>query len=133
MNLSRRARLLLGLLLSLLIIFIFAARAFRHAPRPLVDETIQPWMSVGYIARSYRVPPTVLLETLGLPARSDHRPLSAVAAEQKRPVNDLIAILNQTITAYRAANPTSALQTAEPQHPPSLLQRLFGLEPRRAP
>jgi hypothetical protein len=124
---------MLGLLLSLLIVLVFATRAFRHAPRPLVDETIQPWMSVGYVARSYHVPPPVLLEALGLPDRPDRRPLSAVATEQKRPVGDLINLLNATIKSYRAANPSSATQPEERPRRPSLLQRLLGLEPRPTP
>lgn len=133
MNQSRRVRLLLGLLLSLLVIAIFAARALRHAPRPSVDETIQPWMSVGYVARSYHVPAPVLLEALGLPDHPDRRPLSAVAASQQRPVSALIAILERTIADYRAVIPTPGAQPAESPRPHSLWQRLLGLQPRRAP
>ncbi len=133
MSVRSRILLMLGLLLSLLIVLVFTTRAFRHAPRPLVDETIQPWMSVVYVARSYHVPPSVLFEALGLPDHPDRRPLSAVATEQKRPVGDLINLLNETIKSYRAANPTSATQPAEPPHPPSLLQRLFGRQPRPTP
>ena len=133
MNLQRRITLLLGLLLSLLIIFVFASRAFHHAPRPLVDEAIQPWMSVGYVARSYHVPPPVLLEALGLPDHPDRRPLSAVATEQKRPVGDLINLLYETIKTYRTANPTSVIEPKEPLHPPLLLQRLFGRQSQPTP
>lgn len=131
-SLQSRILLVIGLLLSLLIIFVFTSRAFHHAPRPLVDETIKPWMSIGYVARSYHVPPPVLFDALGLPARPDRRPLSAVATEQKRSVDELISILNQAIQTYRAANPTSSTQPAEPQRP-SFLQRLLGLQPRPAP
>lgn len=132
MNQSRRARLLLGLLLSLLVIAIFAARALRHAPRPSVDEAIQPWMSVGYVARSYHVPAPALLQALGLPNLPDHRPLSAVAASQQRPVSELIAILDRAIADYRAVTPTPGAQPADPPRPHSLWQRLLELEPGRA-
>ena len=44
------------------------------------DEPIQPWMSIGFVAHSYHVPPPVLHDALGLPPAPDHRPLERIAA-----------------------------------------------------
>ena len=99
--------LIAGLVLSLGVTGVFAARAMRYVPRRQVDEPIRPWMTVPYIARSYRVPAVVLYQALGLtPAPRDRRPLIAIARTQNRPVNTLIADLQSDIVRYRAANPT---------------------------
>src|SRR5665647_829515 len=47
------------------------------------DEPIHGWMSVGYVAHSYRVPPYVLYLALGLPHKPpDKRPLRDIAKMQ---------------------------------------------------
>lgn len=56
------------------------------------DEPIEGWMTVGYVAHSYRVPPHVLQMALGLPpAPPDRRPLDHVAADQGRSEARLVA------------------------------------------
>ena len=97
---------LAGLLLVLLFTGFFAVRtvqraAYWHHHR---DERIRPWMSIGYIARSHRVPPQVLYEALGLPPKPDRRPLKAIAREQNRPVDDLIFVLEKAIADERLNN-----------------------------
>jgi hypothetical protein len=82
----------------------FAVRTVRHAVywRQHKDETIRPWMSVPYVSRSYRVPPHVLYQAIGLsPAPRDRRPLREIALEQNRPVNTLILELQDAIIAER--------------------------------
>src|SRR5256885_6971459 len=68
------------------------------------DEPIRPWMSLGYIAHSYRVPRWVLDQALGLPAtpgKPDRRPIREIAREQHRPVDEVIAILQEAIVHAR--------------------------------
>jgi hypothetical protein len=82
----------------------FAVRTVRHAVywNQHRDETIRPWMSVHYISRSYRVPPHLLYQAIGLsPAPRDRRPLREIAHEQNRPVEALILELQNAITAER--------------------------------
>ncbi len=98
---------ILGFIVSLGIVVIFATRAFHRAPRRHVDEPIAPWMSIPYIARSYRVPAYVLYQALGLPASPpDHRPLMMIARHQKRTVASLITALQEAIRHSRPPNPT---------------------------
>ncbi|HEY6118418.1 MAG TPA: hypothetical protein VIV66_00590 [Pyrinomonadaceae bacterium] len=104
---------LAGLLLVLLFTGFFAVRtvqraAYWHRHR---DERIRPWMSIGYIARSYRVPPQVLYAALGLPPKKDRRPLKEIAREQNRPVDDVITTLEKAIAEER-------LNHAPPLRPP---------------
>src|SRR5216683_216187 len=85
---------------------LFAVRTVRRAIywRFHQDEPIRPWMTIGYIAHSYRVPPWVLRQALGLPAKTngpDRRPIREIAREQNRPVNEVIAILQDAIVHAR--------------------------------
>lgn len=70
------------------------------------DEPIRAWMSVPYVAHSYRVPPHVLYRAIGLPERErDRRPLREIAREQDRPVELLIHELEDAITHARPPYP----------------------------
>src|SRR5438128_10023953 len=84
----------------LLITSLFAVRTVRRAVYWSFhrDETIRPWMSVPYVAHSYRVPPHVLYEALGIPhPPHDRRPIRELAHEQNRPAEELIAVLEKAI------------------------------------
>ena len=78
----RQIVLVLAFVASLGVAVIFVVRTvqpivFWHLHR---DEPIKPWMTVGYIAHSYHVPPHVLYQALGLPPRAhDRRPLREIA------------------------------------------------------
>lgn len=106
---GRRQWILLVLfLLTLTVTGLFATRAIRRAAywRDHRDETIRPWMSVGYVANSYRVPRPVLNQAIGIePNIRDRRPLREIAAQQKRPVSTLISELSQAIDEHRKAHP----------------------------
>ncbi len=94
----------LGFVLSIALVGVFVIRSFRIASGLRHDEPIRPWMSVPYVARSYRVPPTTLYGALGLPARPhDRRPLAEIAHLQGRPVQDLIGELQSAIQQFRAS------------------------------
>ena len=68
---------------------------------------IRGWMTVGYAARLNSVPPHRLQEALGLPERRDRRSLNQIARAQGRPVEELIAVLEETIAREQppAASP----------------------------
>ena len=100
--------LLLFFLGTLAVTGLFAARAFRRAAywREHRDERIRPWMSVGYVAHSYHVPPPVLYQAIGIEATlPDRRPLKEIAAQQHRSVDDLITQLQQAIIEFRKSHP----------------------------
>ena len=86
---------------------LFAVRTVRRAAywRYHQDEPIRPWMNLGYIAHSYRVPPHVLYQALGLPPKPDKRPIRAIAREQGRSVAEVIAILQDAIVHARSSYP----------------------------
>ena len=95
-------------LLALLITGLFGWRMVRRAVywHNHRDEPIRPWMSVPYVAHSYRVPPRVLYKAIGLePMPHDRRPLRMIAREQNRPVAELIAELQDAIAEVRSARP----------------------------
>src|SRR6266481_9871326 len=94
------------LALVLLITSLFAVRTVRRAVywRLHRDEAIRPWMSVPYVAHSYRVPPQVLYEALGLPhPPHDRRPIKEIAEEQSRSVDEVIATLQSAIARERVS------------------------------
>ena len=78
------------------------ARYWRtHHNQPLAN-----WMSVNYIAHSYRVPPPVLYDALKLePIPRDRRPLAQIAKLQKRSIEEVKKDLEDAIEKFRAENP----------------------------
>src|SRR5947209_1261764 len=108
-QLSRQQWLVaLAFLLALAVTGLFGVRAVRHAVywHYHRDEPIRPWMSVPYIAHSYRVPPHVLYKAIGLtPIPHDRRPLRQIAREQNRPVADRVTELQDAIAEVRSARP----------------------------
>ena len=70
------------------------------------DEPIHGWMSVGYVAHSYRVPPYILYRALGLPHKPpDKRPLRQIAAMQHRSMDEIRAVLQTAIIHARPPYP----------------------------
>ena len=70
------------------------------------DEPIRAWMTVGYIAHSYHIPPYILYQALGLPYKPpDKRPISTIARAQKRTVNDVRDVLSNAIIHSRPPYP----------------------------
>jgi hypothetical protein len=108
----------LAFLLALLLTSLFATRTVRraiywHYHR---DEQIRPWMSVPYVAHSYRVPPHVLYQAIGVtPMPHDRRPLRLLAREQNRSVELLIKELQAAIVQARPLNPLPTPHS-EPPH-----------------
>ncbi|MDD2309402.1 MAG: hypothetical protein PHH91_07445 [Desulfuromonadaceae bacterium] len=75
------------------------------------DEAIRGWMNVGYVSHSYRVPPDILYLALSLPHdQPDKRPLSKIAHMQHRSMDEIRAVLQNTIILARP--PVSITATA---------------------
>lgn len=99
--------LVLAFVLVVLLTGLFAVRTVRRTIywRHHQDEPIRPWMNLGYIAHSYRVPPYILTQALGLPQRPDRRPIREIAREQNCSVDEVIAILQDAIVRSRPPYP----------------------------
>ena len=71
--------------LVLLVTALFAVRTFRRAIywRVHRDEVIRPWMTLPYVAHSYRLPPRVLYDALNIQhPPHDRRPIRKIAKEK---------------------------------------------------
>lgn len=91
-------------LLVLVFTGLHAFRAVRHAVywSHQRDEPIHAWMSVGYVARSYHVPPRALYDALGLQhTPHDRKPIRQIAREQNRTVREVIAVMEDAIARAR--------------------------------
>lgn len=119
---GRQWLVLLAFVLAVSLTGLFAVRTVRRAVywHHHQDEPIRPWMNLGYIAHSYRVPPWVLSEALGLPPKPDRRPIRVIAREQNRSVAEVTTILQNAIVHARPPYP--------PPGPPP--RQIGGQEPR---
>lgn len=104
----RQIILLAAFVLTLGVATIFIVRTVQ----PIIywrlhrDEPIKGWMTVGYVAHSYHVPPHVLYKALGLPHRPpDRRPLRDIARAQGRSMDEMRALLSKAIVNARPPNP----------------------------
>lgn len=103
-RLRPRHLLIAGFVLALVLVALFAARLtfgviYWNANQ---SRPIEPWMPVGYVARSWDVPPETLAEALGLePGALPRRSLERIASEQGLPVEVLIARLEAAIAGRR--------------------------------
>jgi len=99
--------IVLGLALSLALMVFFTVRAMHFLAPQRRDEPIRPWMTIPYIAKSNKIPEYVFYQALGI-ARIPHdrRPLMQIAREQKRPIQDVIKVIETTIVHSRPPYPT---------------------------
>src|SRR5664279_4083238 len=88
-----------------LFLLVAGSTAFKvvHTVRDVIylqthrDEAIRGWMSIGYVAHSYRVPKDVLYQSLGLPQNSPNkRPLRKIANMQHRSMEEIRVALQNT-------------------------------------
>ncbi|HLZ61982.1 MAG TPA: hypothetical protein VKR06_33985 [Ktedonosporobacter sp.] len=74
-------------------------------------HTIRSWMSITYIARTYHVPESYLIQSLRLPdpknPRLSHETLVTLASYTKRPVDELIRQTQNAIISYHKQHPGS--------------------------
>jgi len=102
---------LVAVMFLLVLVFtgLYAVRTTRHAIywHYHQDEPIHGWMTVGYVAHSYRVPRQILYQALGLPPQvHDKRPLLEIAKSQDRSMNEIRAILQDAIAHARPPYPS---------------------------
>jgi hypothetical protein len=111
------ALIVLGFAVSVALVAVFLVRSVHYAARLHTQEPIQPWMSVPYVARVYRVSPSVLYQALKLsPRPHDRRPLAAIARAQHRSVQAVIADLEGAIQQARPS-PSQSPPDAAPYAP----------------
>ena len=78
-------------------------------------------MNIGYVAHSYRVPPHVLHQALGLPPKPDKRPLRRIAKAQNRTMDEVRAILQDAIIQARQPYPPPMAPDKTADKPPGKL------------
>ena len=69
------------------------------------EMPVEPWMTVGYVARSWGVDPRELDDAAGLPGpeeRGRPQPLAEIARDRGVPVAEVIADVQAAITTLRA-------------------------------
>ena len=67
------------------------------------DVEVRPWMTVGYIARSWDLRPHEIDQMAGLPAPPGHPlPLIEIARMRNVPVEDVIAEVEAAVATLRA-------------------------------
>lgn len=70
------------------------------------DEPIEGWMTLGYVAHSYHVPPHILFRALGMqPGPPEHRNIAALARTRGESVDAVAARLNHAIVHVRPPYP----------------------------
>jgi hypothetical protein len=101
---NRWLTLAFALTLTLALVFIIRAGVFFIYWQQHRDEPIEGWMTVRYVARSYRVDPKIVHDAVGLPETGpDRRPLVRIAREDGKPLDEMTARILEAIKADRAA------------------------------
>jgi hypothetical protein len=116
---NRWLTLAFALTLTLALIFIIRAGVFFIYWQQHRDEPIEGWMTVRYVARSYRVDPKIVHDAVGLPETGpDRRPLVRIAREDGQPLDEMTARILEAIRADRAARGQPAGNLPAPDIPP---------------
>lgn len=105
---SRHRLLLIGFTSALALTLFFGVKAALFAlywnDPANRNQTIQDWMTVRYVANSWRVPPGVIIDALSSPPERNGRPvrMGDIAASEGLSIEDLRTLLNTTIEAHKA-------------------------------
>jgi hypothetical protein len=72
------------------------------------NETVKPWMTVGYVGRSWDLNPRLIDETAGLPLPVAGQPftMQEVAAQRGVPVSEVIAKVEAAVAKLKAEGKT---------------------------
>lgn len=93
-----------ALTLTLALVFIIRAGVFFVYWQQHQDEPIEGWMTVRYVARSYRVDPRVVHTAIGLlQTGPDRRPLIKISRQDGEPLDQITARILDAIRADRVA------------------------------
>jgi hypothetical protein len=109
-----------ALTLTLALVFIIRAGVFFVYWQQHQDEPKEGWMTVRYVARSYRVDPKLVHDAIGLPQTGpDRRPLIRIANDQRQSLEALTARIIEAIRLDRAIRgvPDAGLNAARPPLP----------------
>jgi hypothetical protein len=120
--------LALGLTLAAGVQLALAIGQFQQAQRQAQAgdvRAIQPWMTIPYIARTYRVPESYLLQRLHISSGQSvsHVTLTTLAARQHIATSALIREIQAAILSYRQEHATPTPQSALPLYNAPLLGR----------
>jgi len=100
--------LVLGFCLAIAATFFFSYRAGRNARQMhWRNETIQPWMSVPFVAHTYHTRSELLYRAIRVePNTRDRRSILDIARAEKLPVAELIRELREAITKAESTPPS---------------------------
>ena len=106
----KRPYLTSAFLLACAVTLFFAGRIVVQAVywQTHQDVAVEPWMTVGYVARSWDLDPRTLDRIAGLPlpaVKGRPQPLSEIAKDRGVPVEEIIADVKATITTLRLMDP----------------------------
>jgi hypothetical protein len=71
------------------------------------NQTVKPWMTAGYIGKSWDLPPADIDSAAGLPSPQGHGPwtMQQIADDRGIPVADLIIQVNAVVAKLAAERP----------------------------
>ena len=71
------------------------------------NETVRPWMTVGYVGRSWGLEPREIDARAGLPLPVEGHPftLQEIATQRGVPVAEIIALVEKTVAEMAAEKP----------------------------
>ena len=101
---ANHPRLLLAFVLASTLALFFAGRLIVSAVYWSNHrlEVVQPWMTVGYVGRSWRLDPREIDAVAGLPAPDGHpQTLEDIARQRGVPVADVVAQVEAAVAALR--------------------------------
>lgn len=105
---------LAGFVLALAVTLFFAVRfvsqaLYWHDPAHY-HQTVQPWMTMGYVAKSWGLHGPDIDTMAGLPPPEQGHPFTITEIARKRgvPVADIIKLVNDTVAKLEAAAPKPA-------------------------
>ena len=73
-----------------------------------IEQPVESWMTVGYVARSWKVDPDLLRAVLDLDA-GDRRPIGRIARDLGIAETELLAKIDAAIAEARAGSPRPSL------------------------
>jgi len=99
----------IGFVLALALTLIFSVRlaisTVYWSDPSNADQTIEPWMPLGYVGRSWDVPREVLLEALGIERQIlRRRSIEQMARARDVSSDALIEQISEAIQSYRGTN-----------------------------
>ena len=105
---TNHRRLFLALCLAIAFVIFFGTRLILStvywSDPERRDQAIAGWMTPGYISHSWKVPPNIVREAIGLElgSNSRRRPLTEIASELGVSEPEVIDRITKAIAAFRA-------------------------------